>query len=465
MTDPVPTLTNVLALPEGLRPDIEEWARGHLVFQDNEGNEHQCFSVADGCVYLPRGAVQSCPLPVEYEDRRTSVPVQMPEPLITMRDYQSVPVSKMMKKGQGILRAPTGSGKTACLLWLAAKLGQRTLILVHTKDLLSQWQQRCEQALGFKPGVIGAGQWEEHELITIAMVQTLMRYERLPADWVASWGTVMLDEAHRAPASSFLHVLSQMTSKHIYGATATPTRRDGNHPMMHAIIGPVVASIPEDALVTSGQLIRPVVHMMPTGFRSKIAYRMATAHNAFQRNRIYQQVASELAEDHERARVIARQVVKVRHRNQLVLSKRIKHLELINQMIYEIDPELSTFVLTGSHNGEDRANILQMVADGEISVLLSTQLADEGLDLPILDVLHLTFPGRGLEKLQQQVGRIMRTYKGKSDAHVYDYVDSDISIFTKQAIERWFWYDHRGSDMRGWEPAAVTLKKARGKGK
>lgn len=459
---PEPILSNVLALHKDSAPEVEEWARGHLVFEDADGVTQKCYDIVDDLLIMPRGAWQVCPFTMDVEDRRSSIPADMPEPKMSLRNYQQVPVSKMLKKGQGVLRAPTGSGKTVCLLYLAAKLKQRTLILVHTKDLMQQWADRCEAMLGFTPGMIGGGIWEEHDLITIGMVQTLMRYEQLPSDWVHSWGTVIIDEAHRAPASSFTHVISQMTAKYLFGATATPTRRDGNHPMMHFILGPVIASIKEDSLVSSGQLLRPQVEMIETSFYSAQGVRVSFAPH-YQKQQLYTKMTHDLSEDKDRAMVIARKIVKLRGHHQLVLSKRIKHLELINQCIAELDPMVSSFVLTGGIRADERAEVLRMVADKNITVLLSTQLADEGLDLPVLDVLHLTFPGRGLEKLQQQVGRVMRTSNGKNGATVYDYVDTSVPVLRGQANHRWQWYKERGCEIHGWAPAGKKNTTGRGK--
>jgi cell division protein FtsZ len=51
------------------------------------------------------------------------------------------------------------------------------------------------------------------------------------------------------------------------------------------------------------------------------------------------------------------------------------------------------------------------------------RIADEGLDLPILDTLILGVPQRNAARLEQRVGRIARPAPGKVDAIVYDLLD------------------------------------------
>ena len=75
----------------------------------------------------------------------------------SLRPYQEAAVSAMEKHRQGILCAPCGSGKTVMGLSLISRRDQPALVLVHTKDLLHQWQENVRALLGIEAGVIGAG--------------------------------------------------------------------------------------------------------------------------------------------------------------------------------------------------------------------------------------------------------------------------------------------------------------------
>jgi superfamily II DNA or RNA helicase len=63
--------------------------------------------------------------------------------------------------------------------------------------------------------------------------------------------------------------------------------------------------------------------------------------------------------------------------------------------------------------------------------MLST-LADEALDIPRLDRIHLVFPQRNPGLVTQQVGRVERKHPDKTDAYIFDYVDSNVGALEAQ---------------------------------
>ena len=450
---------NVVSLPREVVDDEHlDWVRGALVFENADEREIEAYHLTDDRLILPRGAWRGSPLSkdIEVDDHTSTRPVKFPEPLFEARDYQVRPLQKLSKKGYGVLLAPTGSGKTIMMLLLLAMLGQRTLVIVHTKDLLDQWITRAKDVFGedFEVGIIGDGEHIERNL-TVATVQTLSRMGDLPTDWVQQWGTVILDECHRAPATSFADVMQQMTAKYVFGATATPKRRDGMHPLLHAIIGPIVATVQKTALVDAGKLMHPTVEMIPTDFWTSEATRMENAANQFMRNKWYGQMISRLAEDEERARLVASNIARFPDRHQLILSDRIGHLYLIAEMLDDLDPMSSHFVLTGKHSSQQRQDVIEGVRTGYFKRLFATQLADEGLDIPVLDVLHLTFPrstkGEG-QKLTQQIGRIMRTAEGKQTPLVLDYIDLRVAVLKNQGQARFEHYRLNEMEVSGWMP-------------
>jgi len=64
-----------------------------------------------------------------------------------LRPYQELAVTKVSGRSFGVLEAGTGSGKTVMALAIIAARRQPTLIIVHTKELLYQWQQRMLSSL------------------------------------------------------------------------------------------------------------------------------------------------------------------------------------------------------------------------------------------------------------------------------------------------------------------------------
>ncbi len=76
-----------------------------------------------------------------------------------LRPYQHEALAAAEKKSFGVIEAGTGSGKTVMALALVARRRQPTFVVVHTKELLYQWQERVRQFLGLEPGLIGDGKF------------------------------------------------------------------------------------------------------------------------------------------------------------------------------------------------------------------------------------------------------------------------------------------------------------------
>ena len=121
--------------------------------------------------------------------------VPLTEPLKyqrALRWYQEDSIQKMLAAGGGILRASTGSGKTSVLIALAARLNVRSLVIVHSSALLSQWQDRVRSELGIEPGLI-QGKISKLKPVTIAMQKTLWS-RGIDAEIAQYFGAVLADE-------------------------------------------------------------------------------------------------------------------------------------------------------------------------------------------------------------------------------------------------------------------------------
>ena len=157
-----------------------------------------------------------------------------------LRPLQLEAVSKIIQHDEGILCAPTAFGKTAIAAWLIANRKVNTLVLVHRQQLLDQWQERLAMFLNLPAksiGQIGGGKTDRTGRVDIAVIQSLHRKEEVK-DFVAEYGQVIIDECHHISAFTFEQVMKQVKAKYVVGLTATPTRKDGHHPIIYMQCGP-----------------------------------------------------------------------------------------------------------------------------------------------------------------------------------------------------------------------------------
>lgn len=133
---------------------------------------------------------------------------------------------------------PTGKGKTILAIAIAAKLGVRTLVVVHKNDLIKVWLEDIALSLEMPAGLI-QGKTRNIDSITIATVQTLnsMRKNgKFTDEFLNMFGFIIVDEAHHCPASTY-DVIDDFHAKYRLGLTATPERNDGLTHVLNLFFG------------------------------------------------------------------------------------------------------------------------------------------------------------------------------------------------------------------------------------
>jgi superfamily II DNA or RNA helicase len=146
--------------------------------------------------------------------------------------------------GGGIISVPCGYGKTVIGLYLASKLGVKTLVVVHKEFLVNQWTERIRQFLPYAR--IGRLQGNKIYVdgydIVIGMLQSISMKE-YPEDLFNDFGFVIYDECHHLGAETFSRALLKTVCKYTLGLSATPTRADGLTKVFQWHLGDMVYKI------------------------------------------------------------------------------------------------------------------------------------------------------------------------------------------------------------------------------
>lgn len=175
------------------------------------------------------------------------------------------------------------------------------------------------QFRGIEPkeiGQIGAGKKTGNGRLDVAMIQSLVRKEKVQ-DVVANYGQVIVDECHHLPAVSFERVLAEAKARYVVGFTATPQRRDGQHPITEMQLGPVRFAIDPKSQAAR----RPFAHKLvvrDTGFKLSSGGTPSI-----------QELYAALAADRKRKRLILDDVIQAleQGRSPILLTERKDHLE------------------------------------------------------------------------------------------------------------------------------------------
>ncbi len=388
------------------------------------------FTPVPGGLRFPRGfANQSVLLCREYLKKTPKIKdkrlVLVEENFVfsgTLRPYQQKALDATKTRSFGVIEAGTGSGKTVMALSIVAARKQPTLVLVHTKELLYQWQQRIAEFLSFEAGLVGDGHFHV-EKITVAIVNSA----RKRIDELApQFGHLVVDECHRVPASLFTDVVSNFAGQYLLGLSATAFRSDkGLTRLIYFYMGDPIHKVEQEELQESGAVVKPQLIRVKTSF-------------SYNYSGEYQALIAALTKDENRNGQIVKDVLAECAKGDsgicLLVSDRVEHCRQFEEKLAEHG--VKVLLLTGQTSAEQRTYIVQRVHGGEVQVLVATlQLIGEGFDCPGLSTLFLTTPITFEGRLLQVLGRIMRPATGKK-ARVYDYVDESISVLNRSANSR-----------------------------
>ncbi len=339
-----------------------------------------------------------------------------------LRPYQEAALTATQKRSFGVIEAGTGSGKTVMALAIIARRKQPTLIVVHTKELLYQWQKRIREFLDFEAGLVGDGHFQL-QTITVAIVNSARKkIEEL----APHFGHLVVDECHRVPASLFTDVVSNFNGHYLLGLSATAFRSDaGLTRLIYFYMGDRIHKVAQEELQESGAVVRPELLRRKTGFQ-------------YNYSGDYQPLIKALTKDNARNQQIIQDVLReIKSADagiQLLVSDRISHCQIFAEELLQLG--VNVVLLTGQTSAEQRTIIVAQVQAGDVQVLVATlQLIGEGFDCPGLTTLYLTTPITFEGRLLQVLGRIMRPAVGKR-AKVYDYVDEDVAVLNRSAESR-----------------------------
>jgi superfamily II DNA or RNA helicase len=348
-----------------------------------------------------------------------------------LTDTQQSAAKAMLEHDIGILVAPSGIGKTVLGTYLIAQRARNSLILVHRQPLLDQWITQLSMFLAIdakEVGRIGGGARKPNGRLDVAMIQSLVRKERVD-DIVATYGHVVVDECHHVPAVSFEHVLSEVKARYIVGLTATPHRRDGHHPILAMQLGPVRFSVAPNSRAA----------------RRPFASRLIVRETAFQLDATtmdsgIQKIYGALAADADRNALILDDVIRAVHerRSPILLTERRDHLEYLAERLRGFVHHL--VVLKGGMGVKERRAVVARLAelpDHEERLILATgRYIGEGFDDTRLDTLFLAFPVSWKGTLLQYAGRLHRLHPKKTEVQTYDYADINVPMLHRMFDKR-----------------------------
>ena len=366
----------------------------------------------------------------------------------TLRPDQETAVTAMLRHDTGVLCAPTAFGKTVSAAALIARRGVNTLVLVHRTELLKQWQERLQSFLRVGNGIvgtIGGGKARRSGKIDIAVMQSLSRRGET-SELVEHYGHVIVDECHHLSAVSFEALLKRVKARYVLGLTATPVRRDGQHPIIFMQCGPIRHTVLRAATAPHD------LEVIPRVWPGKIDLPAEAG---------IQDVFRQVADDVQRTIAIANEVESAFSlgRKILVLTERTDHIAAIEKALSGRITRVH--ILHGRMSKRQRNLVIEeldaLPADAPRVLLATGKLVGEGFDHPPLDTLVLAMPISWKGTLQQYAGRLHREHVTKADVRIIDFIDTRHPGLLRMWDKRQTGYRAMGYRIEGGRPADELL--------
>ncbi|MEQ6389228.1 DEAD/DEAH box helicase family protein [Bacillaceae bacterium S4-13-58] len=315
----------------------------------------------------------------------------------------------------------TGLGKTYLAAFFAQKF-QRVLFIAHREEILFQAQKSFQRVLPEKSTGIYNGKIKEGEADHIfASIFTFSAKEHLEMFPRDHFDLIVVDEFHHAAATSYQKVLEYFHPKFLLGITATPDRMDGKD--VYAICdGNVAFQMHFIEAIEKGWLA-PFHYY---GVYDDTDYSQITwLGSKYDQGEL---LAAQLRED--LAQTILEGWEKHKQSRTLAFCSSIKQAQFLsnhfNQNGYH------TISLTSGTVDISRDEAIQKLENGELDVIFTVDLFNEGVDIPPVDTLLFARPTESLTVFTQQVGRGLRLHNEKTHCNIIDltgnYRNADLKL-------------------------------------
>lgn len=404
--------------------------------------EIKLYNYYNNRIYLPIGCFDDIykmyPDKNLYEDYSIKVPAKI-ETDIVLRVYQEPCLKALDKHVNGLFVLPPGLGKTQIGLQCAYYLKQKTLWITHTKDLMNQAKERCEQNMKCKISLITDGECDTTGDIVFSTVQTLRNFVQKQTISQTEFGLVIIDECHHLATSAestmmFEECLNYFASFYKLGLTATLHRADGLEKCIPKLLGNVLYEVKKEGDELIGYYEGKSVARVPLiDFQVPIRINIIeTNYNIINKDVFnkdgmtlsFSKLITDIGKDKERNDLILK-IANNTKGSTIILSDRVEQLKYLHEHIPD------SVEIDGSTKKPVREKALDDVRDGKIRVLLASyQLAREGLDIIRLENLIMATPVKDFSVVVQSCGRIQRPFGNKKIGNVFDLVD-DVSFLNR----------------------------------
>lgn len=357
---------------------------------------------------------------IEITVRKNSKLVDRTKQEITFRPDQIKLMNDAFEHKRGIIKAPTGSGKSILMMGIASRFAQteNILILCHNASIVKQLYEDFKKYYGkvvmFSGDTDPSIKFDElRHRIVIATIQTFSKLN--PKNYSDYFSCIMVDEAHRVSSVKGLYgdVLQNAVAPYRFGFTATlPTLPEAIF-AYEGLIGPMISELSINEAADLNILAKPKLKIIKAGYPMHLrdirdyhsVYDAGIVNNESRNNQIVGLIQDCMG----------------RNETVLIFVNKIAHGNNIEEICTR--NSIDIHFVQGSSDIETRERVRNELNTGITRAVICTTVWKEGINIPNLNNVINAAGGKSEISTLQSIGRGLRKTSDKSYVTIYDFFD------------------------------------------
>ena len=318
---------------------------------------------------------------------------------------------------KGLVVAATGIGKTYLSAFDSAKYN-KILFVAHREEIIKQAAQSFKNVRNSDDiGFFYSNQKDTKNSFIFALVQTLGKEQYLNEEYFSKdyFDYIIVDEFHHAVSSNYKKIIDYFTPKFLLGLTATPERLDSKDVFALCDYNMVYEVRLKDA-INKGWLVP---------FRYYGIYDETVNYEDidYKNGKYDDKQLEEALMLNKRGELILNHYLKYNSKRAIGFCTSRHHAEYMAKVFNENNiPSAAVYSGEKGEYSEERNIALSKLTSGELKVIFSVDMFNEGLDVPAIDMVMFLRPTQSPTIFLQQLGRGLRKFKDKKYLNVLDFI-------------------------------------------
>ena len=318
---------------------------------------------------------------------------------------------------KGLVVAATGIGKTYLSAFDSAKYN-KILFVAHREEIIKQAAQSFKNVRNSDDiGFFYSNQKDTKNSFIFALVQTLGKEQYLNEEYFSKdyFDYIIVDEFHHAVSSNYKKIIDYFIPKFLLGLTATPERLDSKDVFALCDYNMVYEVRLKDA-INKGWLV-------PFRYYGIYDETVNYEHIDYKNGKYDDKQLEEALMLNKRGEVILNHYLKYNSKRAIGFCASRNHAEYMAKIFNENNiPSAAVYSGEKGEYSEERNIALSKLTSGELKVIFSVDMFNEGLDVPAIDMVMFLRPTQSPTIFLQQLGRGLRKFKDKKYLNVLDFI-------------------------------------------